>query len=87
MSGIGAIQGCPTLNLIYSALLVTSYCAVRRKDGLCVLVRGFSVSRKGGTGGRGWSHPQGDMHMVAARLGCQSAMVVGQFMPQLHGRA
>ena len=38
------------------------------------------VSRKGGTGGGGtggggWGHPQGDMHMVAARLGCQSAMV------------
>ena len=25
--------------------------------------------------GGGWGHPQGDMHMVAARLGCQSAMV------------
>ena len=25
-------------------------------------------------GGR-WVHPQGDMHMIAARLGCQSAMV------------
>ena len=38
--------------------------------------RRFCVSRKGGTGGGGtggggW----GDMHMVAARLGCQSAMV------------
>ena len=29
----------------------------------------------GGTGGGGWGHPQGDMHIVAARLGCQSAMV------------
>ena len=44
----------------YSALLVTSYCALRRK---------------GETGGGGWGHPQGDMHMVATRLGCQSAMV------------
>ena len=35
----------------------------------------FCVNRKGGTGGGGWGHPQGDMHMVAARLGCQSAMV------------
>ena len=35
----------------------------------------FCVSRKGGTGGGGWGHLQGDMHMVAARLGCQSAMV------------
>ena len=43
--------------------------------------RRFCVSRKGGTGGGGtggggtggggWGH----MHMVAARLGCQSAMV------------
>ena len=24
---------------------------------------------------KGWGHPQGDMHMVAARLSCQSAMV------------
>ena len=33
------------------------------------------MGRKGGTGGVGWGHPQGDMHMVAAQLGCQSAMV------------
>ena len=31
------------------------------------------MSKKSGTGGAGWGHPQGDMHMVAARLGCQSA--------------
>ena len=37
--------------------------------------RWFCVSRKGGTGGGGRGHPQGDMHMVAARLSCQSAMV------------
>ena len=37
--------------------------------------RWFCVSRKGGTGGGGWGHPQGDMHMVAAGLGCESAMV------------
>ena len=29
----------------------------------------------GGTGGGGFGHLQGDMHMVAANLGCQSAMV------------
>ena len=29
----------------------------------------------GRTGGGGWGHLQGDMHMVAARLGCQNAMV------------
>ena len=38
-------------------------------------MRWFCVNRKGGTGGGGWGHPQGDMHMVAARLGCQSPMV------------
>ena len=32
-------------------------------------------SQKGGAGGGGWGHLQGDMHMVAARLGCQRAMV------------
>ena len=57
----------------YSALLVTSYCALCRKDGLCACR--FCVSRMGGTGGCGWGHSQGDMYMVAARLGSQSAMV------------
>ena len=33
------------------------------------------MSKKGGTGGGRWCHLQGDMHMVAARLGCQRAMV------------
>ena len=33
------------------------------------------MSRKGGTGGGGWDHPQGDMHMVAPRLGCKSTVV------------
>ena len=58
-----------------SALLVTSHCALCRKDSLRVLACGFCVSRKGGTGGGGWDHPQGDMHMVAARLGFEKAMV------------
>ena len=44
-------------------------------DGLCALCAWFCVSRKGGTGEGGWVHPQGDMQMVTARLGCQSAMV------------
>ena len=39
----------------------------------------FCVSRKGGTGGGGWGHPQGDMHMVATRLGC-SHLVGGSFL-------
>ena len=33
---------------------------------------GFCVSRKGGTGGGGCGHPQSDMYMVAASLGCNS---------------
>ena len=39
------------------------------------LVRGFWISRKGGTGGGGWGCLQRYMHMVAARLGCERAMV------------
>ena len=31
----------------------------------------------GGTGGGGWGHPQGAVHMAAARLGCKRT-VVGQ---------
>ena len=49
----------------YALLLVTSHCTLRS----------FCVSRKGGTGDGGWGHPQGEMHMVAAKLGCQSTMV------------
>ena len=37
----------------------TSHCALHRKDGLNVFVRGFCVNRKGGREGGGWSHPQG----------------------------
>ena len=55
--------------------MVTWYCALRRKDGLCALAHRFCVSRKGGTGGGGWGHPQGAVHMAAARLGCKRAMV------------
>ena len=39
-------------------------------DNFCTLTPGFCVSRKGGTGGGGWGHPQGDVHMVSARLDC-----------------
>ena len=52
-----------------------SYCAVRRKDSLCVLVHRFCVSRKGGTGGGRWGHLQGAVHMAAVRLGCKRTMV------------
>ena len=35
----------------------------------------FCVSRKSGTGGGGWGHLQCAVHMVAARLGFEKAMV------------
>ena len=35
----------------------------------CTLAHGFWISRKGGTGGGGWGHLVGDMHMVTASLG------------------
>ena len=66
----------------YSTLLVTSYCALRRKDAW------FCISRKGGTGGGGWGRPQGDMHMVAAKLSkCHGWDRASQFLPWLHGQA
>ena len=40
-------------------------CALRRKDSLCAFARWFCISRKGGTGGGGWGHLQGDLHMLA----------------------
>ena len=46
-----------------------------QKDSLCALARRFCINRKGGTGGGGWGYPQGAMHMVAVRLGCESSMV------------
>ena len=33
------------------------------------------MSRKGGTGGGGWGHQQGAVHMAAARLDCKRTMV------------
>ena len=42
---------------------------------LCALACGFCIRRKGRTGGGGWGHPQGAVHMVAARLGYKQAMV------------
>ena len=59
----------------YSALLVTSHCVLHRNDSLHVLACGLCVRRKGGTGGGAWGHPQGDMQMVAARLGYEKVMV------------
>ena len=57
------------------------YITLRRKDSLCVPAHWFCVSRKGGTGGGGGGHPQGAMHMVAARLGFEKAMVGTGCMP------
>ena len=54
-------------------------------DGLCALCAWFCVSRKGGTGEGGWVHPQGDMQMVTARLGSQSAMVGTRWANSCHG--
>ena len=64
-------------SLIFKTLLymVTSYCALWRKDSLCTLVCGFYVSRKGGTRVGGCDHPQGAVHMVAAMLGYKRTMV------------
>ena len=59
----------------YSTLLVTSHRALCRKDSLRTLACVFCVSGKGGTGGGGWGHLQGDMHMVAARIGFKKAIV------------
>ena len=53
--------------------------------GLAAKAPWLGASRKGGTGGGGWGHPQGDMHMVAARLGCQSAMVGTGWANSCHG--
>ena len=38
------------------------------EDSLCVLVHGFRVSRKDGTGGGRWGHPQGGVHMAVKGL-------------------
>ena len=36
---------------------------------------GSASAKKGGTGAAGWGHPQGAVHMVAASLGFEKAMV------------
>ena len=56
----------------YGALLVTSYCALHRKD---AFVCGFCVSRKGGTGGGGWGHRRVLCTWQLLRLGCKRAIV------------
>ena len=60
----------------YSALLfMCIILCTAQKRYLCTLVCRFCISRKGGTGGAEWGHPQGDMHVVAAGLGCKRTMV------------
>ena len=63
--------------IVHFWLVNTSHCILRRKDSLRTLACGFCISRKGGAGGGGWDHPQGAVHMVAvaARIGCERAMV------------
>ena len=55
-----------------SPLLInhTVHCAER-----IVSVHGFCVNGKGGTGGDGWGHPQGDMHVVAVVVGFRNGLV------------
>ena len=75
---------------LYSALLTMSYCTLHTKDYLCVLTCRFCSSRKVGTGGGGWGHQQGAVHMAAARLGCKRAMVGTGWAnshPRLHEHA
>ena len=57
------------------ALLIVSHYAMCRKDRLHTFALGFCISRKDGTGGGEWGL-QGAVHMVAARLGCERAIVV-----------
>ena len=54
-------------------IIFLRWCTNRKLLVKSSLVSAFS--RKGGTGGGGWGHPQSDLHMVAARLGFERAMV------------
>ena len=53
---------------------IFGYITLHRKDSLRVLVNRFCISEKGGTGGGGWDHPQGDMHIVAAMVDCERVL-------------
>ena len=59
----------------YNVLLVTSYCTLCRKYGVCALRMQVLRQEKGWERARWMGHLQGNMHTVAAKLGCQSAMV------------
>ena len=69
-----------TCTSTFSAFLLTSYCALHEKI-VSVCLCKFCVSRKGGTGGGGWGHPQDAVHTVAARLGCKRAIGWGNSRP------
>lgn len=54
------------------------------ENSLCACMQ--VLREQDGTGGCGWGHPQGDIHMVAVVAGCRNALVgywVGQFLPWL----
>ena len=58
---------------MYSALSVTSHCTLHRKI-VSVRLHVGSLSADRVVRGGGWGHPQGDMHIVAARLGFERTM-------------
>ena len=54
-------------------LRYTAHCAEKI---VCACLReGSASAEKGGTGGGGWGHLHGAVHMAAARFGCKRAMV------------
>ena len=64
-----ALSGCLPIESADHCMLVNEGAWLRSR--VCL--------RKGGTGGGGWGHPQGDVqgavHMAAARLGCKRTVV------------
>ena len=59
----------PVNPIVHFRLRHTAHCAEKAHR--------FCMSRKGETGEGGWGHPLGDVHMVAAKLGCKNTMVPG----------
>ena len=56
--------------------MFTSHCVLCRKDKSPLACTWVLCQQKVKTGGNGWGHPQGDLDMVAARLGFERAMAV-----------
>ena len=54
--------------------MVTSHCALHRRERSPHTCVPIVHQQMGGTLGDAWSKIQGDMHMVAARLDCERAM-------------